>query len=75
MKLKLMWGDEGRAKHAMALLGQIPGAQIEPCFVADFLEGKVAMPFVELEDGTRYYGLDSIREYAAAEDAPAQPDK
>jgi len=44
-------------------LERLPGTQVRVINTPPVLDAKVRLPFVELPDGRRHYGADSIRDF------------
>jgi hypothetical protein len=54
--------DEEKNQKAAAEIEQVAGVEIE-IIDGSFLEGRVVLPYIEVENRNRYYGLDSITKF------------
>ncbi len=57
-------GDDSLNEKALNILSKLKGITIKCVSDTLLLNGLVDLPFIETNDGSRYYGIESIKKYA-----------
>ena len=64
-EIEVFWGPgPEQLATVRGILGKLPGVSLRSVYVAKLLDDLVMLPFIQVDDGSRYYGIDSIRKYA-----------
>ncbi len=65
-------GDDKLDKKAQKILKSLSDVSIKYVRDAILLKGVVDLPFIETNDGSRYYGVESIKDFAKCIDKDLQ---